>query len=126
MTKTQARKARERREREERERNRRNDNIVNYFDTTYGRDVTKLEKWQLLCQDLGVDAGPSINKCKTALKGIYVNIVDFVAAKQAGEEVHLFRSYKALQTYILRTGKVFPLKRAKQSPILNWMLIDVF
>ncbi|KAK3704407.1 hypothetical protein LTR37_013830 [Vermiconidia calcicola] len=115
MTKTQAQKARDRR----------NANIVNHFDTNYGRDDTKLEIWQKLCEDLGFEVGSSVSECKSELKGIYVNIVDFVAAKQANEEVRIFRSYKALQAYTLRTDRFFPLKCAKQSPILKWMLVTL-
>ena len=35
------------------------------FSLNYGRDETKLEKWQLLCDDCGVGRVGSITKCKT-------------------------------------------------------------
>ena len=34
------------------------------FSLTYGRDDQKLEKWQILCDDCGVEGGSSIRKCK--------------------------------------------------------------
>ena len=34
------------------------------FTLHYGKDETKLEKWQQLCYDCGLPSGPSIKKCK--------------------------------------------------------------
>ena len=34
------------------------------FTLNYGRDETKLEKWQQLCDDCGLDRGRSITVCK--------------------------------------------------------------
>lgn len=62
-----------------------------------------------------------------ALKGIYINIVDFVAAKRDDRPVRVFQSYKALQHYIQNDrSKIYPKHAAKDSPILKWMLISVF
>lgn len=36
--------------------------VVDYFKTNYGD--TKLETWQAVCLDLGLDEEPSITKCK--------------------------------------------------------------
>ncbi len=61
------------------------------------------------------------------LKGIYINIVDFVDAYNNDRKPRLFRSYKALQSYILNDKtKIFPKNEAKGNPILKWMLIGVF
>lgn len=35
------------------------------FNLNYGRDETKLEKWQKLCDDCGIERGGSIKKCKS-------------------------------------------------------------
>ena len=39
------------------------------FSLTYGRDDQKLEKWQLLCDDCGVESSSSIKKCKAVSSG---------------------------------------------------------
>lgn len=46
------------------------------FSLTYGRDEERLEKWQLLCEDCGLESGKSITKCKAGssnvlLTGLY-------------------------------------------------------
>ena len=33
----------------------------------YGRDETEVEKWQMLCEDCGVDRGRSIRACKKVM-----------------------------------------------------------
>lgn len=45
------------------------------FSLTYGRDDQKLEKWQLLCDDCGVESGSSIRKCKAVGSGAPLNIL---------------------------------------------------
>ncbi|EMC93117.1 hypothetical protein BAUCODRAFT_41083, partial [Baudoinia panamericana UAMH 10762] len=100
--------------------------VVNHFVSTYGQDEGKLAAWQKFCEDLGVSPQPSITKCKKALKGIHVNLVDFVAAQDGGPPFKLFLSQAALRKYIKTTpGKVFPKKKAKQSFLLKFMLIEV-
>ena len=58
---------------------------------------------------------------------IYINIADFVhnhTGRRPGFK--RFKSYNALRNYILKNPKKrFPLKMAKGSPILRWMLITV-
>ena len=39
------------------------------FSLTYGRDDQELEKWQLLCDDCGVESSSSIKKCKAVGSG---------------------------------------------------------
>jgi len=38
------------------------------FSLSYGQDESKLDKWQLLCEDCGVTRGTSITKCKAVIK----------------------------------------------------------
>lgn len=61
------------------------------------------------------------------LKGTFVNIRDFVAAKEgdADADVRTFTSAKELSNYTRQSGKIFPLKIAKRNPILRWMLIEL-
>ncbi|TKA77015.1 hypothetical protein B0A55_01948 [Friedmanniomyces simplex] len=101
------------------------DNIIEYFDTTYGRKENRLAAWQLLCEHVGVEAAPSIIKCKKALDAVFINIFDFVAFQKGGPPFKRFPTASALRTYT-KTGRVFPLKLAKESPILRSMLIKVF
>ncbi|TKA71231.1 hypothetical protein B0A55_05636 [Friedmanniomyces simplex] len=85
------------------------DNIIEYFDTTYGRKEARLAAWQLLCEHVGVEAGPSIIK-----------------RKKVSQATLLFLTTSgALRTYT-KAGRVFPLKLAKESPVLRSMLIKVF
>lgn len=44
------------------------------FTLSYGRDETKLEKWQKLCDDCGVERGGSITKCKAVSSTPYVRV----------------------------------------------------
>lgn len=45
-------------------------NILSFFETTYGTQEGKLEAWQKLCEHVGVEAGPSITKCKKVMLAI--------------------------------------------------------
>jgi hypothetical protein len=40
------------------------DNILDHFNSMYGRQEQRLEAWQLLCEHLGVEIQPSIKKSK--------------------------------------------------------------
>lgn len=61
-----------------------------------------------------------------ALHGIYVNIVDLVdACKTPDAKPRIFSSEQDLAKYIQRTGKVFPLSKARDNPLLSTFLIHV-
>ena len=68
MPRTQARKERDRQRREQERRQREYEarvaQIMTDFEDFYGRDETKLDKWQRLCRDVGVAEGASITQCK--------------------------------------------------------------
>ncbi|KAK1072079.1 hypothetical protein LTR12_001464 [Friedmanniomyces endolithicus] len=106
--------------------------IIEYFDATYESNQDKLAGWQLLCEHVGVEPGPSIVECKKvappppALKEVFINICDFVACMKGGPPFERFCSADALRTYTLSSGKVFPLWPAKKRPILRSMLIEIF
>lgn len=115
--------------------------VVNFFDSTYGRNETRLDMWQQLCRDVGVEVGTSIANCKKVvrigswltvqlltclqnLQGIYLNIVDYVKAKEGGRAFRRFSSPRELSNYIKNNkSKMFPREEAKRNPILRWMLI---
>ncbi|KAK4560861.1 hypothetical protein LTR86_005441 [Recurvomyces mirabilis] len=102
-------------------------NVVQHFAINYGEDDTKVQVWQKLCEDMHVEAGVSITQCKKNLKGVYVNILDYVAAQsKSKKQFRRFHSYKALREYTTATNKFFPLEEAKESPILKWMLVTMF
>ncbi|SMQ45938.1 unnamed protein product [Zymoseptoria tritici ST99CH_3D7] len=102
-------------------------NIIDVFNTEYGMSDTKLGSWQKLCEDVGVTVGSSLTQCKKALKTAHINIVDFVAAKQAGAVIPRHASANKLREYTKNTGgKVFPLKKAKASPFLKAFLIQMY
>ncbi|KAK5742483.1 hypothetical protein LTR17_003285 [Elasticomyces elasticus] len=101
-------------------------NIIAYFDETYGHDENKLETWQLLCVHIGIEPELSIKKCKAALREVFVNIFDFVAAQQSGRPFTRHPTANALRDYSIQNHKIFPLKKAKKSPVLRWMLIQMF
>lgn len=60
------------------------------------------------------------------LRGIYINIVDYVHAKQFDRSFRKFDSPKELSNYIRNNrAKMFPRAEAKKNPILRWMLIHL-
>ncbi|KAK3655679.1 hypothetical protein LTR56_003328 [Elasticomyces elasticus] len=100
-------------------------NIIRYFDKTYGRDEDKLEIWQLLCVHVGIEPELSIMRCKMMLKRVFINIYDFVDAQEGGAPFVRFPTTVALSDYTWDWDKLFPLKRAKNQPVLKWMLIKL-
>ena len=60
------------------------------------------------------------------LKGSFVNIYDFVDAQKKSQTARMFTTDDALADYSIRNDKIFPLRRAKENPILRWMLIRIF
>lgn len=41
--------------------------VKKYFDEAYGTDVSRLDRWQKLCGDVGATVGPSIKQCKKVI-----------------------------------------------------------
>ncbi|PVI04567.1 hypothetical protein DM02DRAFT_624851 [Periconia macrospinosa] len=97
------------------------DAINAYFDNTYGTDVGKLEVWQQICIDVGLEAPATITKCKKALKGVLVNIHDFL---EDSRPVPRFRSYNAFCAYT-KAGRTYPLHKAKQDGFIKIFLKTV-
>lgn len=95
------------------------------FNSQYGNDDSVKAKWQALCQDCGVDPPPSIIKCKKALKGLNINIFEFLEAKREGRLPYRFGSRKKLAEYMLENPKRrYPLEMAKRNRFLSVLLIE--
>ncbi|KAI0373158.1 hypothetical protein BV20DRAFT_1013455 [Pilatotrama ljubarskyi] len=99
------------------------------FEEAFGKNSNSLRSWQKLLQHLGVGEGlvlGSITECMGALHGVYVNIVDLVDSyKTPDTRPRIFKSEKELAKYIDRTGKVFPIDKARNNPLLSTFLIHV-
>ncbi|KAJ7579518.1 hypothetical protein C8J56DRAFT_796161 [Mycena floridula] len=99
------------------------------FSTSFGEIRENLEAWCNLCRTVGVSTDlplVSIEACEAALNGKFVNLVDLVQAASADQVMEkTFPTSKALAKYIHRTGKFYPLDRAKVNPLLAQFLIIV-
>jgi hypothetical protein len=60
------------------------------------------------------------------VRGLHVNLVDFVDTRRTGKPVQTFASIKQLQTYTLQTGKVFPKRRAKEGGLVRHLLRPIW
>ncbi|KAF1947866.1 hypothetical protein EJ02DRAFT_449343 [Clathrospora elynae] len=89
----------------------------------YGIVLHKLDRWQELCKDVGVEDVPtSITKCKKALKSVFVNLFNLINHKR-NPEINIvdFKSRHALCRNI-RAGKKFPKNCAKQDGFIRVLL----
>jgi len=93
----------------------------------YFREDTMLGNWQRLCSDLGIqDNLSSIGKCKRSLKGIWVNIWDFLDAVRLGAQVRRFGSQRLLAEYTIKNNLIYPREKAKRSGPLKILLAHIF
>lgn len=121
--------------------------MLNEFDMNYGVDETRLDGWKRLCDDCGVNEGPSIRQCKRVryningdcrqqlvitasdfqqnLKRANVNIVDLIYAKRQGRIPHHHQNRQALAVYTLYEGMWFPRTLAKENGFLKVLLVDI-
>ncbi|OBT57900.1 hypothetical protein VE04_02039 [Pseudogymnoascus sp. 24MN13] len=90
----------------------------------YFPDTSKLENWQKLCRDLGINPVPnSIRQCKMETKKIYVNIYQFLHQIRTGFPATRFPSQKALANYCNGGNKrKFPREIAKERGALAGLL----
>jgi hypothetical protein len=79
-----------------------------------------LSHYQTLCEDLDIYPIPeTITACKTALKAVYVNIVDLVQYRRErrngtiNETVRRFGSLEQLKDYSSQNQKWYPKATAK-------------
>ncbi|ROW01679.1 hypothetical protein VSDG_02055 [Cytospora chrysosperma] len=83
----------------------------------FGTNDNDLAKWQQLGRDLGIPEQELTSKTqiRKALKGIWVNIHDFLYnAENKPDDVEFFKSERELSEYTLQTKKVYP--RSKITP----------
>ncbi|KAK5011089.1 hypothetical protein LTR60_004831, partial [Cryomyces antarcticus] len=108
----------------------RNRCLIGEFAARFGTvgGASKLEKWQELCEEVGVEDVPnSVTQCKKALNSVNVNLVDLINARRAGKSVKCFRTRKELVAYTRKTpGKIFPKELAKQDGFIRALLVQLY
>ncbi|RMY32130.1 hypothetical protein D0865_14812 [Hortaea werneckii] len=99
------------------------------FSLTYGRDDQKLEKWQLLCRDCGVESSSSIKKCKAALRTVSINIWDLIRARETGQvPVTGYENKSQLRKDLKNPSRRFPLaqlKTVEENKLLKALLVVI-
>jgi hypothetical protein len=111
----------------------------------WGTNLSKLEKWQELCREVGIEETPlSIMKCKKvnsmikslgslpnlamqALAHVYVNIFNIIDHRHNPERfpVIVFPNRNKFRKYTLN-GRIYPLNRAKQDTFIKALLRPLF
>ena len=61
-----------------------------------------------------------------ALEGIWINIYDFLDALEKGVQPWRFPSQSALARYTIKTGKIYPKKKAKKEGPVRALLAHIF
>ncbi|KAL1844292.1 hypothetical protein VTJ49DRAFT_2349 [Mycothermus thermophilus] len=86
--------------------------IVTEFDLYFGSGT--LEDWPRLCWDIGLEGDLSSNtKCRKALATVHINIWDLMDAVKQGVYPQRFSSARKLADYTMRTGRIYPKRKAK-------------
>ncbi|KAF2186019.1 hypothetical protein K469DRAFT_574704 [Zopfia rhizophila CBS 207.26] len=97
------------------------------FAAHFGRDASKLQHWQGLCLELGIEERiETISSCKKALAEVYVNIVDLVDCRRTGDTPHTFSSLEDLRRYTKSSRKIFPRDEAKEEGFLKALLRGLY
>ncbi|KAL6919266.1 hypothetical protein ACHAPO_004378 [Fusarium lateritium] len=82
-----------------------------------------LEDFQRLCVDLGLPGDlPSKTKCRQALKGVNVNIKQFLACDDKPHGVTLFKSRSALMRWTKKNKAFFPKRQVPNGSPLSTLL----
>ncbi|KAJ5765971.1 uncharacterized protein N7511_003587 [Penicillium nucicola] len=93
------------------------------YDRLIGFCDTKLEKWQEICRQVGIkEILPSINRCKKALDGIRVNIVDVLDSWNTDIIPRHFANDRQLADYTLTNKKTINRSMPKKDKILRVLL----
>ncbi|KAI1428198.1 hypothetical protein F5Y12DRAFT_711515 [Xylaria sp. FL1777] len=86
----------------------------------------ELEDWQRLMKDLGfIGEFPSKNRCRQALKTVWVNIPDFLSAMKKGEPVYHFATQRALAEYTVENHRFYPKKNIPKTSPLRQLLAQI-
>ncbi|KAI8957612.1 Caulimovirus viroplasmin-domain-containing protein [Daldinia sp. FL1419] len=85
---------------------------------TAGRSLDEREKldvYQNMCREIGVDPRDTIPACRRELKGVLVNIIDYIDARRIGKEVKIWAwsDFDLFSTYSLRDDKRMDKEEAK-------------
>ncbi|KAF2024028.1 hypothetical protein EK21DRAFT_104951 [Setomelanomma holmii] len=96
------------------------------IDFHYGSCLNKLDRWQKLCEDVGVEDIPtSITQCRKALRPVMVSLHDVINHCRNPEyKVIQFRSYGAFCRHI-RAGRRFPRECAKRDGFMAALLMKI-
>ncbi|KAL2060320.1 hypothetical protein VTL71DRAFT_9715 [Oculimacula yallundae] len=101
-------------------------NIVGEFARYFGSE-NKLENWQRLCRDVGIDRTlTSLNQCKKELQKVWVNIFDLIAAVHQNKIPRLFPNVSELRKYTIKSKKIFPKRKAKEGGPVRALLAHIF
>ncbi|EED22065.1 conserved hypothetical protein [Talaromyces stipitatus ATCC 10500] len=96
------------------------------FDNFYGKEYTKLESWQNICTEVGIEPLSSVTKCKKALSKVNVNLVNLIDCRTTGEKPLLFPSLDALRKYTRKRGRAFPREEAKEDGFIKILLKRIY
>ncbi|CAF3552463.1 unnamed protein product [Fusarium graminearum] len=82
-----------------------------------------LEDYQRLCVDLDLPGDlPSKTKCRQALKGVHVNIIQFLACDDKPHEVKFFKNRWALARWSRKKNTFFPRRKLPNGSPLRTLL----
>jgi hypothetical protein len=119
------------------------DAIAGELEVFYGTNAEKLEKWQELCRDVGIEPGTSNKKCKEvcrhagvlsclltcvqALSKVHVNLVNLINHRRnRNVPLRIFPNYHAFRTWTLKKRcRIFPKKAAKEEGFIKALLRDL-
>ncbi|KAL6711227.1 hypothetical protein ACN47E_005758 [Coniothyrium glycines] len=89
----------------------------------YGTCLTKLDRWQELCEETGIENIPtSITKCKKALQNVFVNLFNLIDHRRnPNVKIIRFQSYGDFCRHV-RAGNKFPRNCAKEDGFINALL----
>ncbi|KAF2122002.1 hypothetical protein BDV96DRAFT_562785 [Lophiotrema nucula] len=98
------------------------------FDHHFVSGRTKLEVWQALCEEVGIEDIPSsITQCRKVLQHVYINLVNLIDHRR-NPEIPLikFKNYWKLRAYTRKPGNMFPKAKAKQDGFIRGLLHHMF
>ncbi|KAK6948853.1 hypothetical protein Daesc_008924 [Daldinia eschscholtzii] len=75
----------------------------------------KLDIYQNMCREIGVNPQDTIAACRRELKGVLVNIVDYIDARRVGKKVKIWAwsDFHSFSMYSLQDDKRMDIREAK-------------
>ncbi|KAF3069716.1 Ribonuclease H [Daldinia childiae] len=75
----------------------------------------KLDIYQNMCREIGVNPRDTVGACRRELKGVLVNIVDYIDARRVGTKVKIWawEDFRLFSAYSLRGDKRMDRNEAK-------------